>query len=477
TVTLQAKASLAKVAALIGVGAHPLVGQKYPGVDPVPPTWPANKATAALGEQWELKLPKHYSPWGEPAPLVVVVNQAGSPYAFASQLTLLDDEANARGWIWLSVKCVTNLTFPGTVPSLSIDAALRSVIAQHNVDLRRIYLVGASRGAGILLSWAASRQAGASLMPAALVAFSPLLEVREWWSKLPPESGTGGPLGGNDNTLSTRAHSERPDNAAGAWNSSPAANHRFRTHGALHFEVGSYAEYPDFGPSTGALVDLTRSIGVCLRQLPTWLIYDTADPVVVIPTGCDKLFDALNALPGIAMLRTRTTGVGQLHGLGLLDQPGGTSSAAVMDFLAPLTVNRYPASMEIVAADDVPFGITRPTRADPDDTCRYSFAQSLTPTARGYVLGNVVRLARMQFDVSRDAALAAFAFSASSPFTLASSAGAVLRVKNLHHAPTSVSGTGILPGGEGTGFVFGVDGPESVEIFPAGAGPMSVSFF
>jgi acetyl esterase/lipase len=475
TVTLVTKLSLSQVAAQLGIVAHPLVGQKYPGVDPQPPTWPANKATAALGEHWELRIPVHHSPWGPPAPIVVVVNSTGVPITGAAEGTLLDDEALARGWFYLSVKCLTNLTFPGTLASLSIDAALRSVIAKHNVDRRRIYLIGSSRGAGILMSWAASRQAGIALMPAAVVAVSPLLEVREWWSKLPPESGTGQPEGANDNVLTTRAHSERPDNLAGVWDDSREVNHRYRTHGPLHFDVGSYAEHPDAGPSPLATVDVTRSIGVSLRQVPTWVIHDTEDPVVVIPTGCDKFHEMMTGLAGGGTERTVTTGVGSLHGFGLLDVPGGVTAAAVMDFFASKTCNPCPPSMEVVAADDIPFGITRPLRADVDDTCRYTFAQSLTPAGKGYVLGNVVRLARIEFDVSRDAALASFDFSAGCPFTLDSSAGTVLRLKHLHHAPTSVSGTGILPGGEGVGYLLGVDGPGSVEILPAGAGPMSVA--
>jgi acetyl esterase/lipase len=476
-VTLHRKASLAKLAALTSIAAHPLVGQKYPGVNPQPATWPAISSQGALGEQWQLRVPQHHSPLGAPAPILVVVNQSGASHTLAATSTALADGAAARGWFYLSVKCLTALTFPGAMASLSLDAVLRSVIEQYDVDRERIYLVGASRGAGILLNWAATRQAGTALMPAAVVAISPLLELREWWSKLPPESGTGQPLGASDNTLATRAHSERPDNAAGAWGESPAVDHRYRTHGVLHFQPGSYEEYPDFGGSPDAAVDGTRSIATCLAQLPAWILHDTADPVAVIPPGCDKLVALLGGLPGAGVLQTVTDGVGALHGFGLLDVPGGTTTAQLLDFLEPQRARRYPASLHVVAADDVLFGITRPTRVDPDDTCRYDFAQSLTPEGSGYVLTAVERLARIELDVAHDAALAGFDFHAGSPFTLSSSAGTVLRVKHLHHAPSFVSGSGILPGGEGVGWFLGVDGPESVEVLPAGPGPMEVSFF
>lgn len=474
----QTLTSLQGVATLDGLDTHPLVGKKYPGITPDPLTWPANKSdVVALSENWELRVPAGYNPVGDPAALVVVVNQAGATYDATFPASQLDEQANTRGWFALSVKCITETTWGGELACLSLDAALRSVCAAYNIDQRRIYFVAASRGGSVVARYACTRQAGHSFVPAGVVLVSPSCEMREWWSKLPPSTGTGLPGGVNDNFFQNRSHVERPDNMDGAWGDSAAVNHRFRTSSPLHFTVGSYAEYPDFTASTGASVDVSRSIGVCLKQIQTWLIYDPNDALVTFPNQADKLFTMLNGMSGsAACVRTITSVATGFHGFSLLDVAGGVTSSAIMDFFDGLQSTRYPTVAQVVACDDTDYGFVRPFRADVNDTARWTMLHN--GGGVGYLLTNVTRLSRLDFDVSKDSLLRASVGTIGTPFTVSSDAGVTLRLKNLAWTPTVVNGTGILAGGANVGYSFGLDGTNSVEIQPAAVGtPMSVSFY
>lgn len=434
---------LSEIADAAGLDVHPLHGTSKAGG---PALWDENVDV----EMVSYHAPPNYVLNPSPRPLLVAYHSLGSDHTQPSDETTLVSGASRRGWLYVSLQGADLNTWPSSVGLLHVDGVVAWMGQRFSVDADRIYMIGKSLGAQMVGTYAATRKDPVGTMVAAAVLVAPVGDMRMWWSKLDPSTGTGMP-GASPWLPDHRAQVERADNMGGDWGIDPTVDHRYRIAGILHHQPGSYLEWPNV--DAGGLIDPTRSLARNLGTLPLMLIYDVDDGITLVPSHAES----------IAQLATGQGNVTKI----VLDQElvdphswGILPVSTALDFLSSHGVERSPPVFRVVAHDDVPFGFTVPRRGNLDDTSSYDVIT--LPT--GFSISRMERLAGIALDVSL-----------SQHDGLIPSPGHPMRIELESAVDVEVVGLGFTPGivaGSNIGS-YQIQS-MAVTVQPAGPGPMTI---
>lgn len=106
-------------------------------------------------ELFYYQLPPEYDAFGEPYPIVLGYHGFGQSANSVATQSALDDEAYARGWVYMAVTGIDDALFGAPIVQQNIEAAIEYMFTNFNVDEDRLFMVGFSMGAGIVANFAA----------------------------------------------------------------------------------------------------------------------------------------------------------------------------------------------------------------------------------------------------------------------------------------------------------------------------------
>ncbi len=271
----------------------------------------------------DYQLPDNYSAVGTPHPMVVAYHGYGGSAASVAAQSTLDEEANNRDWMYLSVTGLDDQLFGAAISQQNTYAAIEYMLNNFNVDPDRLYLVGFSAGAGISVNFAARHRDPAGVMIAGLG----LVSASGDWTM---EYTIG--------DANLQAWMENPYNFDG-----PPGTKQFgyQAASAIFNSTGSYP------PLWLASPDSSKSMVTNLASVPTYITYDSQDTLSQVPVICDQLESELNTL-GASVQKTIVTGtvlpgppsVPAPHSWAVLDE------VDLFDFFDGLSVDRTPDEFE-----------------------------------------------------------------------------------------------------------------------------------
>ncbi|MCB9899011.1 MAG: alpha/beta hydrolase fold domain-containing protein [Planctomycetes bacterium] len=321
----------------VGQGASP--AGLAPGVlvDHVIPAGPGGTGTDKP-EKIQYQLGALYDESGPPRPLLVAYHGFGGSAASVAAQSTLDEECNARGWVYLSVTGLDDQLFGSPICQQHVEAAIQYMLDSFHVDAERVCMVGFSMGAGVAASFAARHRDPEGVMIAALGMVS---GVSDWTAT----HKTG--------SAATKAILEGEFNFGGTPAQQPF---RYRQASGMHFGEGSYPPLP------GEL-DRTLSMSTNLEHVPVFLTWDTLDTVPLSkaqnPVRARFLADTCPAL--VVQKKSGTldpeTGAFAPHSWAVLDE------AALLDFFADQRVARRPREVHAQLDRDTGVGLLRVTQA------------------------------------------------------------------------------------------------------------------
>jgi acetyl esterase/lipase len=284
------------------------------------------------------QLPTNYVA-GNPRPMVIAWHGYGFSANSVQLQSTIDEECNARGWIYLAVTGIDDVVF-GTPPcQLHAEAAIDYMTANFSVDADRLYMVGFSMGSGVVANFAARHRDPEGIMIAALGMVSSSLDWTETY------------VLGNS---AVKTIMQNPLNFGG---SVIQQLFRYQQAGTLYHAPGS------FPPAPGTVVDVP-SMGDNLDSLPVWMTWDTADPLVENPPVMSAQLATLISAAGGSVETHPVSGtldpVSQLpapHSWAVLNE------TALFDFFAPKTVDRSPETFKAQLDATAAVGFASATQA------------------------------------------------------------------------------------------------------------------
>ncbi len=212
---------------------------------------PLDTGTANFEIFW-YQIPLSYNPLGADIPLVVAYHGFGQSAQSVHLNSTVDDEADARGWLYLSVTGIDDQLFGTAAVQENVRAAILWMIANFNVDEDKIYGVGFSLGGGVMANMASRFRDPEDIMFASVASVS----------------------GAYDNTASynlgdpaLQAWLEQPFNYGGPPTTVPFS---YRRTSALYFDPATYPPIP--GTLLGA-----ESMGTGLHTTPVYAVWDIFD--------------------------------------------------------------------------------------------------------------------------------------------------------------------------------------------------------
>jgi acetyl esterase/lipase len=142
-------------------------------------------------EVFQYQLPAGYDPDGPLLPLIVAYHGYGASAKSVAINTTIDDECNARGWLYVAPTGIDDQLFGAPISQQNTEAAILWMVEQFQVDPDRIAMVGFSMGGGIAMNFAARRRdpeglllAGIGVVSATsdwvMTYASSLLDFKEW---------------------------------------------------------------------------------------------------------------------------------------------------------------------------------------------------------------------------------------------------------------------------------------------------------
>ncbi len=276
-------------------------------------------------EPIEYQLPDDYSSSPSFRPLVVAYHGFGASAASVSSQSTIDEECNARGWLYLSVTGLDDKLFGSEICQQHIETAIAWMINQFRVDEERIYMVGFSMGAGVVSNFASRHRESDGLMVAAVGLVS---GSYDWVLTHAIDAGVQPWL-------------EHPLNFGGT----PATELlSYRSAGGLSFQQGTYPPFPGTHDETFALA------AVNLADIPSYITWDTGDTLVELPSQSTTLVDELNSRGGTLVAAPTSgtvdgSGKPATHSWAVLDE------AAMCDFFDGRVVDRAPRSIWTLVAE------------------------------------------------------------------------------------------------------------------------------
>jgi pimeloyl-ACP methyl ester carboxylesterase len=271
-----------------------------------------------IGELYRYQLPVGYDPFGPPVPMVIAYHGYGASASSVHAQTTIDEEANARGWIYLAPTGMDDQLF-GTPPSQqNVEALIRHMLDTYNVDPERIYMVGFSLGGGIAANFVARHRDPDDMMIAALGVVSGTYDWEQAYNQ-------------GDPTL--QALMENPYNFGG-----PPFQQPFRYHQAsdLRFLPSSYPPLP-------GTLDPAESMGTNLGSTPTYVVWDENDPIADVTRQGPIFVGMLQALGATLDHHTVTGTVNPGNGLPAPHSWAVLDEVDLFDFFEGKTADRKPA--------------------------------------------------------------------------------------------------------------------------------------
>lgn len=292
-------------------------------------------------EAIEYRLPSTYDGQGAPHPLLVAMHGFGNSKSSCANQSTLDEEAEARGWIYMAPTGLDDQLFGSPICQQHIEVAIQYMLDNFNVDPDRIYMVGFSMGGGIALNFAARHRDPAGIMIAGVGSVSAGLDWTHTYNASPSD---------------LKAWMENPYNFGGSPTGQPF---RYQQASVLHNDPATY-------PVPGTILpDVT--MGTNLGGLRTYITYDEADLIPGIISLNEQLDSFLSSL-GATVLKTvkdqtvapGPPGIPAPHSWYVLDE------AECLDHLAGVVADRYPAAFEALQDEGgaVSWVVTTPVAAD-----------------------------------------------------------------------------------------------------------------
>jgi predicted esterase len=278
------------------------------------------------------QLPDGYSASGPPHPMVIAWHGYGQSALSVSNLSTVDEECNARNWIYLSVTGIDDQLFGSPISQQSAQAGIQYMLDNFNVDEERLYMVGFSMGGGCVTSFASRHRDPAGLMIAAVGTVSMTGDWTETYALAPPAQ---------------KALMENPYNFGGPPSAFPFAYQRVSS---LYFTPGSYP------PAPGTL-EAKIAMGDNLDTTPLWLSWDVADPIVENPPGMGAALAGLVTAAGGTAETHPVSGTPNPHSWAVLDE------TQLFDFFAGKSVVRWPLSFQAQLDDAGAVSFTQATQA------------------------------------------------------------------------------------------------------------------
>jgi acetyl esterase/lipase len=279
---------------------------------------PPSETGTIFSEIISYQLPVDYVT-GDPRPMVIAWHGFGLSANSVSVQSTLDEECNARGWIFLAPTGVDDKLFGSPICQQHAEVAIHYMMNHFSVDPDRLYMVGFSMGGGVVASFAERHRDPAGLMIAALGTVSGAFDHAETY------------LLGNSATQSIM---ENPYNFGGSVSRQPF---HYEQVSSLFHVLGSY-------PPTPGTVDAALSMGDNLDTLPVWMTWDTGDPLVEnTPVQAVQLAALIGSVGGtvethpVSGTLDPVTQLPAPHSWAVLDE------AELFDFFAGKVVNRTPA--------------------------------------------------------------------------------------------------------------------------------------
>ena len=230
-----------------------------------------------LPEIFKYQLPTNYDPLGPPIPIVVAYHGFGSSANSVSSWSMIDEEAELRGWAYMAPTGLDDKLFGSPISQQHSEAAIGWMLEQFQIDPDRIYMVGFSMGGGVTANFASRRRDPGGIMIAAMGIVSSDLDWTQSWTL--GDQALQGWLENSYNFEGTPA--QKPFN--------------YQQASALYFDETSYPPLP------GSLVP-SLSMASNLQWVPTYLTYHVDSPPPV-----PGAMDALEALLVSLGTPTQTT--------------------------------------------------------------------------------------------------------------------------------------------------------------------------
>lgn len=224
-------------------------------VNAVIPAGPGGTGTD-LPEIIQYQLPLDYDSRGPPRPLLVGYHGFGESAKSVANKSTLDEECNARGWIYLAPTGIDDQLFGSPISQQHTEVAIQWMLDTFAVDAERIYLVGFSMGGGVVANFAARRRDPNGLMVAALGLVSSTCDWSMNW-----HTGSAG----------EQAWLEHPFNFGASPAQDPFA---YQRSSVLYFDPQSYG----VGALPGTLLP-AFSMGRNLHATPSFITWDSGDTV------------------------------------------------------------------------------------------------------------------------------------------------------------------------------------------------------
>lgn len=271
-------------------------------------------------EIFKYQLGNSYDENGPPHPVVVAYHGFGSSANSVAVQSLIDEECDARGWVYVSPTGLDDQLFGSPICQQHISVVIQWLLDNFNVDPDRIYMVGFSMGGGVVTSYAARHRDPDGIMIAAVGSVSATLDWSMEW---------------HQGAASVKTLLQNVYNFGGTPGSQLF---NYLQSSALHFTQGTYPPLP--GTLDEAL-SMARNNG----PVPTYVTYDTGDTIAWVPGVNDALIGLLEDAGGTveAVITSGTLdggGAPAPHSWAVLDE------VDLCDFFEGRSVTRRPATFD-----------------------------------------------------------------------------------------------------------------------------------
>lgn len=311
-----------------------------------------------LAEPFEYQLPTTYDPDGPPIPLVIGYHGYGSSAKSVALQSTLDEECEVRGWAYLSPTGGDDQLFGSWLVQKNVNATIRFMLDNFNIDPDRIYMVGFSMGGGIAFNFAARNRDPDGIMIAAVGSVAGSFD----WTM---EYDQGSP--------GLQSLMEHPYNFGGPPGQFPFS---YQLASAMVFDPATWP------PVSSAQVDPDLSMGSNLQPFGVYMTYDQADWTQLPQAQNGKVWNFVKNLGGSSLRRVQSgtvnpqTGFPAPHSWYVLDE------VELFDFFALHTANRTPGTFEGQVFRDTAVSWARVTQ---NATTRFTFLHGDAQPAAGSV--------------------------------------------------------------------------------------------
>lgn len=296
------------------------------------PSGPGGTGTT-IPEIFKYLLPPGYEvfdPELDPIPLVIAYHGFGQSANSVAVLSTVDDECYERGWAYFAPTGMDDKLF-GSAPSIqNVEAALNWMLTHFNIDPDRIYMVGFSMGGGITANFAARHRDPDGTMIAAIGIVAGTFDWTMSWTL------------GNQTVKNLMQHplgfGGPPTNALYKFGYQKAS--------AMYYSTNQYPPLSHFLQPVP-----TSSLASNLSTIPTYMIWDTFDPLMEVQQQEAQFRNLVQSLGGVLDYNTTTgtldpiTGNPSPHSWGALDEDD------LFDFFASKVADRTPDTFHALMAD------------------------------------------------------------------------------------------------------------------------------